>query len=624
MKNNVICIENLFKEQYIVPIYQRNFDWGEDEIHQLIDDIIDFKYDENIKNKYYLGLLVVGSEKNEVVDGQQRLTTLYLIFKYLDLLKYEYNGGGLKFECRDISNNTLILNKDEFDKFKENPEYDINSRYDLKIINAYNKFIKEYLLDEDKVIKLKNNLKNVYIIKNMLSSNINLNHYFELMNTRGEQLEKQDIIKSYLIEKIVQEKKGTNKQKEMEAINIIWQACQNMDNYVQMNFDINIRKEIFGKKWNRFDCKDYNSLIKIIKSCKNNINDINNDSTLLDILSNNNKSEYIVEKEISKKSTERFESILSFPNFLLQLNRAINYDENNSDNIELDDKNLITVLNKWCKSTESAKKFIFNLLKYRLIYDKYIIKRDYKEQQDGEWSLKYLKKAKGNNPQYDNNTFDGILQKQMIAIESCLRITFTSPKSMDWIYKLMRYISDCGECDVIEYIEDIAKEKVKTSDYKNKTGFSIERIVYTYLDYILYRDNILKDIGKYSDLFKNDIKFEHWNFSFRNSIEHFFPQHPNTDNDVCEGWMDLNGKFTNKGKNALNSIGNLALVTVSANSKFSNMIPEQKIKESIINQSLKLIIMKNLVENYGWSPEIVIKHEKDMLFILDDEICKNN
>lgn len=66
---------------FFVPAYQRGYRWGEHEVIQLLDDIR-----ESNGATYYLQPLVVKARDDgswELVDGQQRLTTLYLIFRYL-------------------------------------------------------------------------------------------------------------------------------------------------------------------------------------------------------------------------------------------------------------------------------------------------------------------------------------------------------------------------------------------------------------------------------------------------------------------------------------------------------------------------------------------------------------
>jgi hypothetical protein len=66
---------------FFVPAYQRGYRWGEHEVRQLLDDIR-----ESNGATYYLQPVVVKGRDDaswELVDGQQRLTTLYLIFQYL-------------------------------------------------------------------------------------------------------------------------------------------------------------------------------------------------------------------------------------------------------------------------------------------------------------------------------------------------------------------------------------------------------------------------------------------------------------------------------------------------------------------------------------------------------------
>ena len=75
------------------------------------------------------------------------------------------------------------------------------------------------------------------------------------------------------------------------------------------------------------------------------------------------------------------------------------------------------------------------------------------------------------------------------------------------------------------------------------------------------------------------------------------------------------------GSDDLDSFGNLALITVSGNSKFSNLPPEGKVNSypSIIKQSLKLIIMNEMMGINGgvWNKEISDTHREEMFRILN-------
>ena len=71
-------------------------------------------------------------------------------------------------------------------------------------------------------------------------------------------------------------------------------------------------------------------------------------------------------------------------------------------------------------------------------------------------------------------------------------------------------------------------------------------------------------------------------------------------------------------------LGNLALVSVSDNSRFSNDCPETKAgyKEDIINQSPKLVLMAYAAtrENSGWSDAVVQAHHKAMISLLEKDL----
>lgn len=76
------CSELFNNRSFQIPLYQRSYDWGYEEINQLLEDIKKVKVESNSPD-YYLGSLIVKENDNdkslEVIDGQQRLTTLWLI-----------------------------------------------------------------------------------------------------------------------------------------------------------------------------------------------------------------------------------------------------------------------------------------------------------------------------------------------------------------------------------------------------------------------------------------------------------------------------------------------------------------------------------------------------------------
>jgi len=114
-------IDNIFKGKYKIPIYQRPYSWGKDEVVQLLTDI-EKTYNiykrsnienENINNEemiLFTGTLFIKTEKNikntyteyDIVDGQQRITTITLIL--MVLLNYLYKIKSEDDAVKEIEN----------------------------------------------------------------------------------------------------------------------------------------------------------------------------------------------------------------------------------------------------------------------------------------------------------------------------------------------------------------------------------------------------------------------------------------------------------------------------------------------------------------------------------------
>lgn len=587
-KPQPIKLSELFStgEKYIVPIYQRNYAWTNFEIEQLIDDIC------SASGKYYLGTLIVNKNNNgtfEVIDGQQRLTTLYLIEKYLNK-NFDPNNELLTFEARDKYQKTF---KNLYSYLNDASD---DNNYAQELIHGY-KIIKNYFLN-NKISKDKflQKLKNILIIRIQVPQNIDFNHYFEIMNTRGEQLEPSEIFKAKLLEKLDNDDRETAAQ--------IWEKCSIMNTYIQLNFDTTQRKQLFGENWNNLQFKNFEEIKSVLSNTKKA--NLIPTKTLQEIIETNPTLTYSEEKPI--EDTQSFESIISFQNFLLQINGIIQGCEEDG---YLDDKK-ITDLSRKYNDENSAKNFIYNLLKYRFLFDKYIIKRRYTNSNNdiGEWSLQrivpYQKSTNNYVNTFQNNENDKSqkrlkLNTNLKILQASLRTTYTAPNTMKWITEFLKWVSDgqTGQ-DLLSNLESFCVSKL--GKYKGKGYGKVERIVFSYLDYILFKN------GYKNKKYNIELKLQDWKCIYRTSIEHFSPQ-----------------KGDKLGGKVLNSFGNLALITVSGNSKFSNMTPNQKIdpkNQEIIKQSLKLMIMEKIVaQNHGkWTKGLIEEHQDEMYNILDAEI----
>lgn len=583
----IIPVYDIFmKYNYIVPIYQRNYAWEEKQIAQLIEDI-DGAIGHGNEN-YFLGNLIVNQTDNnlyEVIDGQQRLTTLYLLERFLGL---PFAKEALKFEAREKYARTLAIVSESV---SNNLLEELTAKEITKGFQIINDYFNNKQLDKTEFVK---KLKKVFLIRVQVPQNIDLNHYFEIMNTRGEQLELHEIAKAKLLEVL-----SNNDEKKAAAE--IWEKCSDMNSYVQMNFDASVRQNLFTNDWTSLQktLEDFDAVKDKITGNGGN----SDKKTLQDILIENKLVNLNDPSKGNDMENERFESTISFPNFLLQVNAVVR--ELGEEDSSLDDKNFLDNLSWAWSTTEKAKEFLYYLLKCRVLFDKYILKRefarDYKEL--GKWSLQRLEKypdKKGDKPKYVGTFGDeDSTNKQLRTLQSALRITYTSPKTMHWITLLLTELLKNESVNLICLLEGYCKKKVNASDYRNRSDFGFERIVFSYLDYLLYRDGYSFDGNEIISPLRDD-----WQFQFRSSIEHFYPQHP----DATEAWDSEH----------LNRFGNLALITVSGNSKFSNMPPEGKIQyDDIISQSLKLKIMKAMTNRDTWTKVKAEKHQQEMFQLLE-------
>lgn len=105
--NQTTALIDLFGKEFVIPHYQRGYRWEKQEVEELLDDILNFQKTSN-NGEFYCLQPVVLQRKNEniyhVLDGQQRLTTLYLILTFLEDARLDYGYSKeifkLKYETR--------------------------------------------------------------------------------------------------------------------------------------------------------------------------------------------------------------------------------------------------------------------------------------------------------------------------------------------------------------------------------------------------------------------------------------------------------------------------------------------------------------------------------------------
>lgn len=196
--------------KYFIPSYQRGYKWEEKDIKRLLDDINEFKVIDDFDAFYCLQNISIIENKGElnVVDGQQRLTTLSILLSYLgeaDMVK-----GKLKYSKRQTTQKflneyvyTACLQQhmsEDWDTFIEktdNQEYDYQ---DIFYIFMAWKTIDGWFIDHREELEpMKNKiLENVKLIVNR-PANIDEHKLFENLNGKRVPLDGADLVRAMII-----------------------------------------------------------------------------------------------------------------------------------------------------------------------------------------------------------------------------------------------------------------------------------------------------------------------------------------------------------------------------------------------------------------------------------------
>ena len=605
----------LNEDTYAIPLYQRNFAWTYNEIEQLLNDVADAfqenRFQEN-RDNYYIGTLVVNKENDlfKIIDGQQRTTALNLIAL---ALKHEFGFDRLKsvnltFPARKKSNENiqkLFTNQ----KISEDDENELTRGYG-HAKDALKKVLEERQINPQSFVDYL--FENVIIFRSILPEDLDLNLYFERFNSRGEQLEAHEILKAQMMAKF-----GTD-QEMAQKFARIWDACAEFDKPVSSQFkmrrkradNFQERERIFGWHFTNYSFHNIFDDIDFYQNERRKLSDI--------------LGKKINEKNIEvEKNFGDYTQVIDFPTFLLHV-LAI-WKGKDTNEVQLDDKKLLALFDIKNKNKTWVIEFSEFLLKIKHIFDNYIVRNsnmDSSSRNKDEWFLQkgtyYEYQPNGKSKEhyiveerFTKNTFsDSEINQNIILLQSMFAVTFTANRDSRWLYEILqflfRHIEELNDQEFgahfKEFLEKMAvtyaEERFFTENRRIKNYGAIPVYAFNFVDYVLWKNR--EELKK-----AYDVKFEDFKFAYRRSIEHWFPQHPNSDEKVEK----MDDQF-------LHSFGNLCIITDSQNSKFGNLVPSAKYKqwEGIFNrQSLKLQMMADItVKNGKWGICEIQSMEKEV------------
>lgn len=602
------CYDKTYAEpKFIIPLYQREYVWQKEEVETLINDL------NNTKQPYYIGNIVVDENYN-VIDGQQRLTTLYLMQMVLD----PNECFDLSYEIRQSDNEFLkSKNSDNLDECENE-----NIRENLIFIKS-----KKDLLEKEKL------LDKVRITLTKLPPDTDITRYFELINSRGLQLEKHQILKAKFLE-ILNNDESKNDESNIDWAKI-WDYCSNMDCFIE---DIIVYK---NQKEKVEDIRD--NFLKFLRSGnigtlsyfkKENTESKNKKVKIRDVLKgevDNNKND-----ELNIGGLLEYKSIIRFDYLLLNVLKFNAKSYGIEKDIVMSNVDLLKEFDKVSEfDINFAKDFIKDMLKFRLIFDYFVFKR-------------YVLDEPYFRDMRDKESFFNIKDsKALQMIELLFNHTTQNYKAQEWVQEVVRYVKDNllnnENFDLISELENKDKERMLNLLFKNKektlnqeildekfkeilnNGTGTPHYFFYKLDYLLWKnfDNYFKD-EKYQTV------KERYYLTRLNSIEHIQPQSEAIGD--FKGFYDDDKNNDDKKKRRIDHFGNLALISGGRNSSLGNKsvgMKKEAIKDWIAKgdsiQSLKMLLALHDVDDQNtWDFEKAEQHGDEMKKLLFKDLENKN
>jgi uncharacterized protein with ParB-like and HNH nuclease domain len=371
--------------QYLIPEYQRPYEWDEDKCRTLWDDILEFAIPDNNPNnfdsnkeEYFLGSIVTFKNDDllEVIDGQQRITTLLLllraIYKKLDPAQ-DAEGLGVKSQIEpciwQIDEITLKPNKEliridtkvatdkdrdafiQILKTGESNEKNIYSKNYLLFQEWINEYVTIYPTHFHKLcVRILNNC--ILLPIECESQDVAL-RIFTTLNDRGMPLSDSDIFKAQLYKYY----SGNNKQ---DYFIQQWQELsETCDDVAKSNkSNQNTIDEIFTlyMYWLRAKNGIKDTTVPGLRNFfeQNKYEKLKNDKTIEDVISLSNFWKILLNKVtinsigVSEEALKYVHSLENMPNVFWKYNLTVYFFANKNENDKLDENKFSEYVKKTC------------------------------------------------------------------------------------------------------------------------------------------------------------------------------------------------------------------------------------------------------------------------------------
>lgn len=642
IKSKLYSLSELVKESpdwhFNIPIYQRLYVWGEDQVLTLLNDLVNAY--ERRESLFFLGgtLLVeqdgASGRHFDLIDGQQRFTTLWLIChawrdalkSFLTITAGKSTEPRLRFAIRPEVNRflaTLAFGE----RGQSVPEEEATKRMRVALDLMKSVFEKRPL--PAGVTNLSIHLagltefvfSKVKFVITTVPRETDLNKLFEVINNRGVQLQHHEILKARMLDALTEAERG--------PYAVMWEACADMENFVERNLSglSGLSASEVTAIYEQGELANAPTVRTKLQARMQGQSD-HHALGLEEILKSAEEApgpEAAATNDDADPTWVR--SIFGYPLFLQHTLRIWLLENGRADLPRLLDRELLELFESHffqdpTKRAENVRSFIELLWRLRVIFDEHIIK--WADQGEEEIHLisnisvsassgkRYMSRSR----QTDSHRGFSLLQSMLYHSQEITTQYWVTPlllfmhrnpgEKPDRYFAYLRHLDNhllgsAADNSLVVRTLAFMKEPwqgrplIHQTELVNASGVKFAHYWFYKLEFVLW--------------FQAKRDAERWKkfrLTAKSSVEHISPQTPTERDD-------------NRVNQALDHFGNLALVSRSLNSEYGNLPYNEKRQRFLNNNKSRIDSLKMdlIYENEQWNDAKAFAHQKEMIQCLE-------
>ncbi len=621
-----------------IPIYQRLYVWGERPVRTLLNDLVN-AYERHEDLFFLGGTLLVEQEGRkgrhfDLIDGQQRFTTLWLISyawrealkPFLTVTTDKLSEPRLRFAIRPEVNRFLEMlalggpgqpMSDEEATKRMRIALDLmKSVFEQRPLPAGVNDLTAHLAGLTEFV-----FRKVKFVITTVPRETDLNKLFEVINNRGVQLQHHEILKARMLDALTEVERG--------AYAVLWEACADTENFIERNLS-GISGLSASDVAGFYERNELTNAAAVRTKLQERMQSQNDHQALglaeiLESAEANPELETAANDDDNEPTWVR--SIFGFPLFLQHTLRIWLLENGLPDLPRLLDRELLELFEAnffqdATKRAEKVRSFIDLLWRLRVIFDEHIVK--WVDQGEEEIHLiSSISVSTSSGKRYmnrsrltDSHRAFSLLQSMLYHSQEITTQYWVTPlllfihrnpgATVERYFTYLRHLDNhllgsAADDPLVVRTLSFMKQPwqrrflIHQTELANPSGVKFAHYWFYKLEFVLW--------------FQKKRDTERWTkfrLTAKSSVEHISPQQPTERDD-------------NRVHKALDHFGNLALVSRSLNSEYSNLPYNEKRQRFFNNNKNKLDSLKMdlIYENEKWNDSQAFAHQQEMIDSLE-------